>query len=468
MRPKQDVSPAARVIYFSLMEKNLSICAYPFMQLSTVPAGFFRPCCYYSEMLTDKKGNNLTVTKDRVAAVWNGDDLRDIRKKMLAGDWLPCCRQCYAEELTSETSLRMRSLKDWIDHPTVHNAMIEAGKNDGFVTSSPLYLELKPGNLCNLKCRMCNQFDSSAVAAEIKELSKKYEGLIAKDDPRLFDKSVLEVDFSIDQMPNWSHIPEFWDDIAKLLPSLEQLSFAGGEPTLLPEVQRLLEICVKEGYAKNICVYLSSNFTRLNQDFIELSRHFRLFEFIASIDGTGAVQEYIRYPSRWTNVAENFRRVKQLVRPHQTKLLVNLTLQMYNIMSFTDVLDWLEELAKETPHFFQHPYAINVLYFPRYLAFDLLPESIRPIAIKRIEDYLARSALIPSLPGLGDRFSLLLQQLRQPLPPDYRERIQDFWNYTRMIDAHRKQSLAATDPILYAAIEAEVKRLEILEVPLQP
>lgn len=438
------------------------------MQLSTVPAGFFRPCCYYSDMLTDKNGTNFSVTNDRIANVWNSDDLRNIRKKMLAGEKLPKCSQCYSEELASETSLRLRSLKDWSDHPIVHAALLEAEKNDGHVSSNPLYLELKPGNLCNLKCRMCNQFDSSAVASEIKELAKKYAGLISKDDPRLFDKSVLEVDFSVDQMPNWSQIPEFWDDVAKLLPSIEQLSFAGGEPTLLPEVQRLLEICVKEGYAGNICVYLSSNFTRLNQDFIELSKHFRLFEFIASIDGTGAVQEYIRHPSRWPTVAENFRRVKEHVRPHQTKLLVNLTLQMYNIMSFTDVLDWIEELSQEEPHFFQHPYAINVLYFPRYLSIDLLPESLRPQAIERIESYLQRSQLISTVPGLGDRFELLLQQLRQQLPSDYRERIQDFWNYTRMLDSQRKQSLADVEPALYAAVAAEVKRLEIPDFPILP
>ena len=450
------------------MAKNSSICAYPFMQLSTVPAGFFRPCCYYSDMLTDKNGTNFSVTNDRIATIWNSDDLRNIRRKMLAGEKLPKCSQCYSEELASETSLRLRSLKDWSDHPTVHAALLEAEKNDGHVTSNPLYLELKPGNLCNLKCRMCNQFDSSAVASEIKELAKKYAGLISKDDPRLFDKSALEVDFSVDQMPNWSQIPEFWDDVAKLLPSIEQLSFAGGEPTLLPEVQRLLEICVKEGHAGNICVYLSSNFTRLNQDFIELSKHFRLFEFIASIDGTGAVQEYIRHPSRWPTVAENFRRVKEHVRPHQTKLLVNLTLQMYNIMSFTDVLDWIEELSQEEPHFFQHPYAINVLYFPRYLSIDLLPEVLRPQAIERIETYLQRSQLILTVPGLGDRFELLLQQLRQPLPSDYRSRLQDFWNYTRMLDSQRKQALADVEPALYAAVAAEVKRLEIPDFPILP
>ncbi|MBL7687303.1 MAG: twitch domain-containing radical SAM protein [Bdellovibrionaceae bacterium] len=450
------------------MAKNPSICAYPFMQLSTVPAGFFRPCCYYSDMLTHQNGTNFSVTSDRIATVWNSDDLRNIRKKMLNGEKLPKCSQCYSEELASETSLRLRSLKDWSDHPVVHAAFVEAEKNEGHVSSNPLYLELKPGNLCNLKCRMCNQFDSSSVAAEIKELSKKYEGLIAKDDPRLFDKSALEVDFSVDQMPNWSQIPEFWDDIAKLLPSVEQLSFAGGEPTLLPEVQRLLEICVKEGYAKNICVYLSSNFTRLNNDFIELSKHFRLFEFIASIDGTSAVQEYIRHPSRWPTVAENFRRVKEHVRPHQTKLLVNLTLQMYNIMSFTDVLYWIEDLAKEKPAFFQHPYAINVLYFPRYLSIDILPQSLRPLAASRIDAYVKQSKLIKTMPGLGDRFELIQQQLRQPLPGDYRERIQDFWNYTRMLDSQRKQSLANVEPALYAAVASEVNRLEIPDFPVLP
>lgn len=439
--------------------KLSSFCAYPFVQISTIPAGFFRPCCYYTKMLQAPTGRNFSVATDTIEKVWNSESLRMIRRKMLSGEALHQCRQCYQEEASGSTSMRQRSLQDWGDHEGLAKAIIEAEANDYQLSSLPYFLELKPGNLCNLKCRMCNQFDSSSVANELKTLANKYSHLISLKDPRLFDKETFEVDFTVDQMPNWSAIPEFWAEIASFIPYIETLSFAGGEPTLLPEVFSLLKACVDSGHSKRIRVFLSSNFTYLSNDLIEVSTQFNPFEFIASIDGTGSVQEYIRFPSKWNVVAENFLLVKERVKEGRVKLLVNLTLQMYNVLSFTDVLDWIETLALEQPHFYQYPYSINILFKPRFLNIDILPLSLREIAIERINAYLKRSHLIKNLEGLGDRFDLILHQLKQPLPPDYEDNLKKFWAYTQLLDDHRKQKLKHVDPILYAGVATEAARL---------
>jgi hypothetical protein len=79
---------------------------------------------------------------------------------------------------------------------------------------------------------------------------------------------------------------------------------------------------------------------------------------------------------------------------------------MYNILSFTDVLDWIETLALEQPHFYQYPYSINILFKPRFLNIDILPLSVREIAIERINAWHK----------LGHRIFITTARTKEDLP----------------------------------------------------
>lgn len=444
---------------------NPAFCAYPFVQISSVPAGFFRPCCYFNRMLRKEDRRNFSLADADLSEIWNSADMREVRQKLLSGEKLKECSQCYSEERVGSTSLRQRSLKEWMDRDEVWTGVKHAADHQGMMVDQPRYLELKPGYLCNIKCRMCNQFDSSQVASELRELAKQWEGIDAKA-PRIYGDYHFDVNFAPEQMPNWSEHPAFWSAVEKALPYVETLSFAGGEPTILREVRNLIRKCVTSGHSSHIKVFLSSNFTYVDKELVELAKKFAWFEFIGSIDGYGGIQEYIRFPSQWEVVSSNFALAKKGMIENQLKALVNLTLQMNNVLHFTKLLDWLEELDLEPPHFFHHPYALNILVSPDYLSIDTLPEAGRRIAAQRIEAYIARSEFLRRFPEMAERFELISLQLAQPLPADYRERLTKFWRFTHVIDQQRKQSFAAADPELYAIVVKEMDRLGLSrEVP---
>ena len=143
---------------------------------------------------------------------------------------------------------------------------------------------------------MCNQYYSSKVVRYLKELSKKYTGLVRVGQSRLFDSENFDVNFDLSQMPNWGDKKEVWATVEKMLPHLEVISFAGGEPTLIEGVSYVLQRCVETNNARHIKVFFSSNFMQMPRLYIDLAPHFKCFEFIASIDGYGPIQEYIRHP----------------------------------------------------------------------------------------------------------------------------------------------------------------------------
>lgn len=462
---KTDRVAMAKEIDPVALTKISSFCVYPFIELSTVPAGFLRPCCFFTHMIKDEKHELMNVQRNTFQEAWNSPHLRSVRQEMLAGKAQPGCEQCYNEERYGSQSMRQRSFWPWLNRPEVRDAIQSASENEGYVKGPVRFLELKPGNLCNLKCRMCNQFDSSSVAAELASISKKFSELQLGNKARLFDDANFEPDFNASKMADWQNNPALWESARKIIPELEVLSIAGGEPTLIPEVFDFLSECVSSGRSSHIQVFFSSNFTRIPEKLVELSKHFREFNFIASIDGVGPVQEYIRFPSKWEDVSRNYLRILEQVNFKNTRLSVNMTLNIYNILHFTEFLAWLESQPKNVSSalFDVYPMNINILEHPPYLKAQNLPAAVRGEAIRRIEEFRGRTKIFRMLAGLDDRIKQVLEMLKEDpeSQPGHARRVEQFWKFTRILDESRGQSLAATLPELHAAMLAELARLGI-------
>ncbi len=399
----------------------------------------------------------MNVNRNSLASVWNSPEMRRIRTEMLAGRKLIGCNQCYQEDRVGATSLRLRSFKEWGHHLGVKNALAESSTENGFITEPVRYLELKPGNLCNLKCRMCNQYDSSKVVSEMRELATKYKVPHLLTQARLLDEQLVEADFDISRMPDWSKLDSFWLEAESLLPHLETVSLAGGEPMLLENVSRFLNRAVETGHSRHMKIFLASNFIHFKDNFFEIASNFELFEFIASVDGYGATQEYIRFPSQWSVVDANFRKAKQRMVPNRLKALTNVTLQMLNVMKFTELLDWHDQLELIDPPYHQHPYFLNILTNPSYLSIENLPPKARTIAIERIEAYRARSVILKKFPEMNERLDLIVSTLSQPPRGDFEDRLREFVKVQAVLDEHRGQDFKSFDPLLFSIIQEELK-----------
>ena len=57
------------------IKNSKTFCFYPYLQLSTVPSGFLKPCCFYEDVLTDANDTKLKVDKNNLESVWNSDGI---------------------------------------------------------------------------------------------------------------------------------------------------------------------------------------------------------------------------------------------------------------------------------------------------------------------------------------------------------------------------------------------------------
>ena len=130
----------------SKANSSKSYCVLPFIQQFVDTDKRILPCC-----IADRRriGPEYKGTDS-----FNSDYLKKIRKQMLNGIRSPACRPCWDKEIVGFRSKRKKvneQFSDW-------SFEVE---DDGTMITVPQYYDLRPGNVCNLKCVMCNPRVSS-------------------------------------------------------------------------------------------------------------------------------------------------------------------------------------------------------------------------------------------------------------------------------------------------------------------
>ena len=423
-----------------------TFCFYPYLELSTNPSGHVKPCCYYTSVLFEDFDNEDYQTSFNINKgygledSWNSRSIIRIRKDLTEGTPVEHCQACYRD---GQASMRVRSIQEYKNNIEVLQLVSDTIEKNYVASHLPKRLELKPSNLCNLKCMMCNSYDSSQVGKELEDLATIHKGIEVY--AGRFIKIVPEYDgiietnrsFNNTGAPDWSNNLQIWESFIHTVPSLQLLSFAGGEPTLIPFVEKALRYCVDNDHAKNIEIFVSSNFTNLNKSFLEMMPKFKKFELIDSIDGSGLVNNYCRFPSKWEQISTNYSRAKQLMSNPNVKILVNITVNLLNVMNLDSLLYWLEEKATEYPYYAEWPYNINLIFFPTDQRINCLPEAERIITINRLEQYKLASKIIKEFPEIIHKIQLVINELKKPYTCKDSNDLKIFVERVKVLDTHR-------------------------------
>jgi MoaA/NifB/PqqE/SkfB family radical SAM enzyme len=121
-------------------------CVLPWVSLETSPIGTVRPCCLADNEIQDNAGQKFKLLTSSFDEIRTSDQMKQLRKEFINGEQPATCRKCWAVEDAGGTSKRMHTLNR-LKHMGISPEWTEDAK--------PLmFLDLKLGNICNLKCRI--------------------------------------------------------------------------------------------------------------------------------------------------------------------------------------------------------------------------------------------------------------------------------------------------------------------------
>lgn len=278
--------------------KDNGFCALPFVQYSTYNGGRYRLCCMAKEPteLVDQEKLGIDGT-------WNHDYIKDVRERMTKGEWLPECSECLHLEKNNIVSSRQWENEVWED--VIDEVVADASVNDWEV-EQPLQFDFRLGNLCNLQCQMCNKEASHLVSVERATMVQSGLGANHPDwHGQIADKKLALLQPGID-----------WASFKDMIGKARKIKLIGGEPTVAKDMFTLLDLAVESGHADHIELSFYTNITNMQDRWLEQLGKFEKVIVNCSLEGMGAMNDYLRPPSKWDSVWKNF---DKLVKFSNTK-----------------------------------------------------------------------------------------------------------------------------------------------------
>jgi len=321
------------------MKGEKTFCPIPWIFQAVRSNGDIRVCCQANVtknrgVVRKEDGTAYNAGIDDLSEARNAQLMKDIRKNMLSSKWSEECGRCMKEEENGLTSRRQYERVQW------KYSIIDALKNtkpDGTidVNKSPTrYYDLRFGNFCNLKCRMCGPSDSNAWFEDWIKLTGKtsFNDTSGEVTIEEVNGKLCAVDF------DWPNSEMFWTQLERNIQYMEHVYFAGGEPMLIERHYEFLQKCIDSGYAENIMLEYNTNGTTLPPRVVNLWKKFKEVRLGVSVDGMGAVLEYQRYPVKWNKVLKNLNTIDKL--PNNIKAWIAFTVTAYNVEHMIDFMKW--------------------------------------------------------------------------------------------------------------------------------
>jgi molybdenum cofactor biosynthesis enzyme MoaA len=307
------------------------------------------PCCKF-------KGG-LHHYKD-IKNYFHSDELNRVRKDLLNGVKNESCAKCWKDEELGGDSLRLISnrtivketntrLMDQIEKPSLNNLVS---------------FDLTLGNLCNLKCVMCNPSRSSQLLAEVNSNTNLRS---------LYNEKYQQKNY------DWPKDIDFIKWCDRYLPQAIHISFTGGEPFIIPWIHSVVDR-IPDEQKKRCVLHFTTNLTSINYKLFDCFSKFKQVWISISVEGIHDTYEYLRYGHLWNNLSQNIQKVQQM-QIENLILKINYVVQAPSYHSVIDMTNYFDERMLPI-----HPI---LLTSPKHFSIRALTENCKKSFLEQTSNY---------------------------------------------------------------------------------
>jgi len=247
---------------------NNFFCAAPWRGLHINPRGDVKTCCAGNPNML---GN---LNSHTIEQILNSSLMAEIRASIAQGQSHDYCSNCVQAERFGADSERQ-----WHNNVNPGFDYVTAGQKYHY----PVIVDVRWNTTCNLSCNYCGEACSSKWAS--------LKGIAVKSGTRPYYDSVC-------------------DFIEKHFEHIHEVALVGGEPLLLPENERLLDVIPKDAIV-TLITNLSTDLEN-NKIFRKLSQRSKV-GWSMSFDNIGSRLEYVRHGASWSQIQHNLTLIKTLM-----------------------------------------------------------------------------------------------------------------------------------------------------------
>jgi radical SAM protein with 4Fe4S-binding SPASM domain len=318
-------------------------CAAPWRGLHINPRGDVKTCCAGNPNML---GN---LNSQSIQQVLNSDLMTEIRTSLAQGQAHDYCSNCVRAERFGADSERQ-----W--HNNVNPNFDYAAAGDQY--HYPVIVDVRWNTTCNLSCNYCDP-SASSKWAQLKRVS-----------------------FKSGTRPYYEQVCDF---IEQHYEHIHEVALVGGEPLLLPENERLLDVIPESAIVTlitNLNVDLQSN-----RIFRKLAKRSRV-GWSMSFDNIADRFEYVRHGGSWTVLQENLKTIQGLMKSQGQWGGVHAVYSIYNATRLCEFRQFVESAGATV--LWQN------LFQPEYLDPFLHGPAVAKLATAEIKQFYALGIATPA------------------------------------------------------------------------
>jgi radical SAM protein with 4Fe4S-binding SPASM domain len=371
---------------------NNFYCAAPWRGLHINPRGDVKTCCAGDPNML---GNLNTQTIEQIL---NSKSMAEIRADLAQGKPHAYCSNCVQAERFGADSERK-----WHNNVNPDFDYATAGAEYHY----PVIVDVRWNTTCNLSCNYCGPACSSKWAA------------------------IQNFPFKSGTRPYYDQVCDF---IEQHHQHIHEVALVGGEPLLLPENERLLDVV-----PANAIITLITNLSvdlENNKIFKKLTTRNQV-GWSMSFDNIGERFEYVRHGGEWPLLTKNLATIKNLMQSQGHWGGIHAVYNIYNATRICELREFAEQTG--TTILWQN------LFQPDYLDPFLHGPEVAQLAIAEIERFNAMGigtpaekeffdqalqnyrAVTQARSGIEQKFSAHIQETENKYHPDSKGKFRVLW-----------------------------------------
>jgi organic radical activating enzyme len=371
-----------------------TFCAAPWFQLRNSSLGNYRACCSITQEKSNFAGQIDYKWPTHSPAEWmNSDYMHYLRQELTNGNQLPECHRCWRHEdhqVISQRQILNNTISynqgDQLDQTWVKSYF---NNKTNYAHDLLLIADIKLTNLCNFACAMCIPEDSTQIYTQWQK-NKKHTWVIQQlqKNPKYLDQvKQVYIDKHNHQLLQYA-----------IQKQVRHIKILGGEPLLDQVALNMLSAVDLEQKARTSLIVITNGSVDLDTTCQQLG-DFQTIQFIISLEGVGAVQDYIRKGSSWTDIEKNIDNFLIKYSHSKNDLRVHHTVQALSLYHLHELVSWcdLRNIQLST----------EILARPEYMSVAVVPEELRLECFQTLIN--TRPALVESIQKIDHRADLIPQ-----------------------------------------------------------
>ena len=335
-----------------------------------------RLCCASREpaqsftQYIDTSAGTGTYQPQTLDEYWNSERVRRVRRQMMSGELPPECEVCDKKLLNTDV------YRDYFWHMFQHryDEIWSSTDETGHTSMQPVSWDYRFSNLCNFKCRTCGDMLSS-----VWETEQRKHNMINWDNPknnwmRPEIKNQI-IAFQEDSVEN-----EFRQAVEEH--RVEEIYWVGGEPLMYEQHWRYMNRIVELGDGPGLYARYNTNLSRVEYRGINLYKDIlvkiRDYQVCASLDGTGAVGEYIRTGLDYAQWLDNFKQGLDIMR-YSRQWRIDFTLTLPGLFEVESIQQLADELGVEILAKVIFTFSPDIILSPLALPREILDKKINEL-----------------------------------------------------------------------------------------